>query len=101
MLKKDLIRLCMLHLLAERDRYGYEMLELLHKAFPDTQESAIYAVLRELSREKLTETYMGETSGGPARKYYRVAGRGRELYQELLAQWRQLKSALAELGVDP
>lgn len=100
MLKKDLMRLCMLHLLAQRDRYGYEMLELLHKAFPDTQESAIYAVLRELSREKLAGTYQGETSAGPVRKYYQVTDRGRELYLSLLNQWRQLKTALAELGVD-
>lgn len=100
MLKKDLMELCMLHLLMEKDRYGYEVLELLHKAFPDTQESAIYAVLRGLSREKLTESYVGETSGGPARKYYRITQGGREEYERVLAQWRQMKAALAELGVE-
>lgn len=100
MLKKDVIRLCMLHLLTVSDRYGYEMLSLLHGAFPDTQESAIYALLRELCREKLTESYMGETSAGPARKYYRLTGLGRENYEILLAQWRQMKDALTELGVD-
>lgn len=100
MLKKDVIRLCMLHLLTVGDRYGYEMLSLLHGAFPDTQESAIYALLRELCREKLTESYMGETSAGPARKYYRLTQQGKEAYEGLLAQWRQLKGALTELGVD-
>lgn len=100
MLKKDLMRLCMLHLLTAGDRYGYEMLELLHKAFPDTQESAIYAVLRELSRDKLTETYRGNISSGPVRKYYRITAQGKEEYASLLAQWRQLKAAVAELGVE-
>jgi len=100
MLKKDLIRLCMLHLLTGQDRYGYEMLELLHNAFPETQESAIYAVLRGLSKDKLTESYQGDTSAGPARKYYRITSQGKEEYERLLAQWRQLKAAVAELGVE-
>lgn len=100
MLKKDLIRLCMLHLLTGQDRYGYEMLEFLHNAFPETQESAIYAVLRGLSKDKLTESYLGDTSAGPARKYYRITSHGKEEYERLLAQWRQLKAAVAELGVE-
>lgn len=99
MLKKDLIKLCMLHLLTVNDRYGYEVLSLLHSAFPDTQESAIYALLRELCREKYTESYMGETSGGPARKYYRITERGRSGYTELLEQWRALRESLAGLGL--
>lgn len=100
MLKKELMTLCMLQLLMSQDRYGYEMLSLLHKAFPETQESAIYAVLRELSKEKLAETYRGETSAGPVRKYYRITEKGREVYQGLLGQWCQLTAALRELGVD-
>lgn len=99
MLKKDLIRLCMLHLLTVSDRYGYEMLSLLHDAFHDTQESAIYAILRELCREKFTESYMGETSGGPARKYYRITVQGREGYAQLAGQWRALKKSLEGLGI--
>ena len=100
MLKKELMQLCMLHLLALQDRYGYEMLSLLHGAFPDTQESAIYAVMRELCREKQTESYYGETSGGPARKYYRITETGRKFYAGLLEQWHTLKRALKELGVE-
>ncbi len=99
MLKKELMELCMLHLLAEGDRYGYEMLSLLHAAFPDTQESAIYALLRALCRGEYTENYQGEVSGGPVRKYYRVTEKGRERYEELLEQWRKMKRAMDELGV--
>ena len=77
MLKKDLLRLCLLHLLAEKDCYGYEMLSRLHNAFPDTQESTIYALLRELGREDCTQSYQGEVSGGPTRKYYRLTDKGK------------------------
>lgn len=99
MLKKDIIRLCMLHLLTVSDRYGYEVLSVLHRIFPDTQESAIYALLRELCREGCTESYVGEVSGGPARKYYRITEPGRGEYQRLVGQWRALKGFLEELGI--
>lgn len=100
MLKKDLIELCLLHLLSTGDRYGYEVLSRLHAAFPDTQESAVYAILRGLGREGLTEQYQGEVSGGPARKYYRLTDAGRKKYEELLNQWRTLLAALSELGLE-
>ena len=76
MLKKDLIELCLLHLLSTGDRYGYEVLSRLHAAFPDTQESAVYAILRLLGKSGYTQQYQGEVSGGPARKYYRLTEAG-------------------------
>lgn len=100
MLKKDLLELCLLHLMAEGDQYGYELLRRLHAVFPDTQESAIYAILRGLCREGATERYEGETSGGPARKYYCVTEQGRERLAALLETWRQTKGALSALGID-
>lgn len=99
MLKKDLIKLCMLHLLTESDRYGYEVLSLLHSAFPDTGESAIYALLRELCRNGHTESYIGETSEGPARKYYRITDSGREECGRLGGIWRALRESMERLGI--
>lgn len=99
MLKKDLIELCLLHLLSTGDRYGYEVLSRLHAAFPDTQESAVYAILRGLGKEGFTEQYQGEVSGGPARKYYRLTDAGRRKYTGLMNQWRSFLAALAELGL--
>lgn len=99
MLKKDLLELGLLHLISEEDQYGYELLRRLYTAFPNTQESTIYAVLRGLCREACTEAYPGKTSGGPVRKYYRLTERGRERYETLLESWRSLCAALAELGL--
>ena len=99
MLKKDLIELCLLHLLSTGDRYGYEVLSRLHAAFPDTQESAVYAILRLLGRSGYTQQYQGEVSGGPARKYYRLTQEGRERYDVLLTTWREMRDAVAALGI--
>ncbi len=100
MLKRDLLELCLLHLMTEGDRYGYELLRQLHGVFPDTQESAIYAILRGLCREGITERYQGETSGGPVRKYYRLTEAGRARYAVLLETWRGTRDALAALGIE-
>ena len=99
MLKKDLIELCLLHLLAQGDQYGYELLRRLHDAFPDTQESAVYALLRGLCKAGCSEQYVGETSDGPARKYYRLTDHGMAVYGDRLKQWRALTAALENLGI--
>lgn len=99
MLKKDLLELCLLHLMVQGDQYGYELLRQLHGVFPDTQESAIYAILRGLCREGLTERYQGETSGGPARKYYRLTEAGQSRRAALLEEWRGTRDALSTLGI--
>ena len=100
MLKRDLLELCLLQLLTAEDRYGYDLLRRLSAVFPDTQESTIYAILRGLCKEGCTETYQGETSCGPTRKYYRLTGAGRERLGALLRQWDALRRALAEIGVN-
>ena len=101
MLKKDVLELCLLSLMSQGDQYGYELLRRLHAVFPDVQESAIYAILRQLCREGATERYQGETSGGPVRKYYRLTELGREQLEQLTEDWRRLQGIMAALGIAP
>lgn len=100
MLKKDLLELCLLQVLSRGDQYGYELLRQLHDGFPDTQESAVYALLRGLCRDGFTEQYQGAVSGGPARKYYRLTPAGAAKHAQLLEAWRSLKATLEALGVE-
>ncbi|MBE7008219.1 MAG: PadR family transcriptional regulator [Ruminococcaceae bacterium] len=100
MLKKDLMELCLLHLLAQSAQYGYELLRRLHDAFPDTQESAIYAILRGLCKENYTKSFAGESSDGPTRKYYELTDKGREKHAALLQEWRAMKKAISEMGIE-
>lgn len=100
MLKKDLLELCLLQVLSRGDQYGYELLRQLHDGFPDTQESAVYALLRGLCQDGFTEQYQGAVSGGPARKYYRLTPAGAAKHAQLLEAWRSLKATLEALGVE-
>lgn len=100
MLKKDLLELCLLQLLAGGDKYGYEVLTPLRAAFPDTQESAIYALLRGLGKAKLTTWYMAPGGGGPDRKYYQLTAAGQVRLAVLQEDWRHMRDAIASFGVE-
>ena len=76
-LKKGVLEYCLLHQIAKKERYGYELLKQMAEAFPSVQESTIYAILRRLRTNGLAETYDGTISGGPARKYYQITEEGR------------------------
>ena len=100
MLKKDLLELCLLQLLSRGDKYGYEVLTPLRTAFPDTQESAIYALLRGLGKEGCTSWYMAPGGGGPDRKYYKLTPAGQTWLEEMRGQWRKMRDAIASFGVE-
>ena len=68
--------------------------------FPDTQESAIYALLRGLGKEKYTEWYMAPGGAGPDRKYYRITSAGQTRLEEIRNQWRNMRDAIASFGVE-
>ena len=100
MLKKDLLELCLLQLLSGGEKYGYEVLTPLRAAFPDTQESAIYALLRGLGKEGFTEWYMAPGGGGPDRKYYKLTPAGQARLELLRAGWRHMRDAIAAFGLE-
>ena len=100
MLKKDLLELCLLQLLSGGEKYGYEVLTPLRAAFPDTQESAIYALLRGLGTEGFTEWYMAPGGGGPDRKYYKLTPAGQARLELLRADWRHMRDAIAAFGLE-
>lgn len=98
-MKKGVLEMCILHLLAARPLYGYELMKTVQEAFPDVYDGSVYAVLRRLHGDGCTETYIGETSGGPQRKYFRLTGAGRERLAAALAEWRTLVAAVGSLGI--
>lgn len=77
--KKGVLELCVLSLLQEKDRYGYEISEILAKKI-DISDGTVYPILRKLKSDGLVTTYLSEASGGPPRKYYSLTRLGRETF---------------------
>ncbi|MCI9405793.1 MAG: PadR family transcriptional regulator [Oscillospiraceae bacterium] len=99
-LKRGILNICILQLLKEKDRYGYDIIKILQGFFPDTEESTLYAILRRLHKEGLTRLYTsGEISHGPPRKYYKISDKGKEALQQAVSSWRRIEAILQEIGI--
>ncbi len=85
-LKKGVLELCVLQLLLDKDRYGYELVAEISTSV-EISEGTIYPLLRRLKTDGLVSTYLEESSEGPPRKYYRLTQTGEEMRAALLADW--------------
>ena len=86
--KKGVLELCVLSLIARKDCYGYELVELISRNI-EIAEGTIYPLLRRLTKEGFCTTYLAESTEGPPRKYYRLTPAGREVQRQLLREWEQ------------
>jgi PadR family transcriptional regulator PadR len=87
-LLKGVLSLLLLHLLAERESYGYEVVQRLQEAgFADVLEGSVYPALNRLLRDGLVDTRLVPSPSGPARKYYRLTDDGHRALAESTAAW--------------
>lgn len=84
--KKGVLNLCVLALVAERDRYGYELVQAISNKVT-ISEGAVYPLLRRLTKEGLFTTYLVESDEGPPRKYYAITPQGMMHLSELRSEW--------------
>jgi PadR family transcriptional regulator, regulatory protein PadR len=77
--RKGLLELCVLNALAERERYGYELVKAL-VSVPGlgVTEGTLYPLLSRLRVQGLISSRLEESTEGPARKYYSLTQSGRE-----------------------
>ena len=87
-LLKGVLSLLLLHLLAEQESYGYEVVQRLQAAgLTDVLEGTVYPALARLEREGRVTARLVSSSSGPARKYYRPTAAGYEALVAGTATW--------------
>lgn len=95
-IRRGLLELCVLALIARRPSYGYEIVtELTSRGALATREGTIYPLLRRLRRDALLDTYWVESSSGPPRQYYRLTAAGQRHLTRLRAAWNTI---VADVG---
>ena len=94
--KKGVLELCVLSLLRQQDRYGYEISEFLSKHI-DIADGTVYPLLRKLKADGLVTTYLQEESGGPPRKYYKLTQLGEDVYNMDRAEYLRFAETVREL----
>ncbi len=92
-LKKGVLGLCVLALLARGNSYAYEIASRLSAAV-DMGEGTIYPLMRRMQGEGLVSTYLEESPSGPPRKYYAITDGGRKRLEELAGEWREFVEAV-------
>jgi PadR family transcriptional regulator PadR len=95
-LKKGILELCVLTLLAEKDSYGYLLTSRLAEAI-GISEGTIYPLLRKLQEEELVDTYLTDSASGPPRRYFRLTKAGHRALAAKRAEWKAFKTALADI----
>lgn len=94
--KKGVLELCVLVLLDEKDRYGYEMVDEISKNI-SISEGTIYPLLKRLKKEGFLTSYLKESPGGPPRKYYQITDIGKGKKDELVAEWNSFSAGVNNL----
>lgn len=90
-LLKGVLTLLLLRLLAERESYGYEVVQRLRGVgLSGITEGTVYPALSRLQREGRIDSRLVPSSSGPARKYYRPTPAGHAALNAGTADWRSL-----------
>ncbi len=94
-MRRGAIEYCVLALLQEEDRYGFELTRTLAAADGlVTSEGTIYPLLARLRKEGLVKTTWKESQHGPPRRYYRITRDGKAALEAFVTQWRRFRDTV-------
>ena len=88
-----------LRLLAEKDMYGYEMIDTLRKRSENVFElkaGTLYPLLHGLEEKRLVTSYEQEVLG-KARKYYQITGEGKKHLEQKKTEWEKYSKAVSNV----
>lgn len=95
-LKRGVLELCVLALLARGDSYAYEIATRL-AAEIGTGEGTVYPLMRRMQADGLLDDYLVESSSGPPRRYYRLSKVGRASLSAQRKTWEAFSRAIDRL----
>ena len=97
-LRKGVLDLCILNLLAQGEIYGYDLVKRL-AGVPGlvVTEGTVYPLLSRLRKAGLVDTRLQESSAGPARRYYALTADGKRVRTLMNAYWSDLAASVSRL----
>ena len=98
-LRKGVLDMCVLALLARRDGYAYDIASRLAEDI-GMGEGTIYPLMRRMQADGLVKTYLEESSSGPPRKYYQLTRAGHAALAAQRADWTEFVAAVAKVLSD-
>ncbi|HEX8227074.1 MAG TPA: PadR family transcriptional regulator [Candidatus Saccharimonadales bacterium] len=89
-----------LKLLSGGDKYGYEIIRLIHEHSGqqyELKEATMYSSLKRLEQDGSIISYWGDETHGGRRKYYRITTGGQRQYERNTKHWIQAQQVLKRL----
>ncbi len=94
-MRRGTLAYCVLAVLKERERYGFELVQVLGTVEGMvTSEGTIYPLLARLRRQELVETTWRESTSGPPRRYYRLSRTGRHALDDFSEEWARFRDGV-------
>ena len=98
-LRKGVLDMCVLAMLARRDGYAYDIASRLAVDI-GMGEGTIYPLMRRMQADGLVKTYLAESSSGPPRKYYQLTRAGHAALAAQRAEWSSFVESVAKVLAD-
>lgn len=97
-IKRGLLEMCILNLLAREQLYGYQLSKKL-TAIPGlvVTEGTIYPLISRLKRDGLLKTNFVESPHGPVRKVYELSADGERRRKDINEMWKEVSHSINEL----
>lgn len=77
-------------------QYGYSLVQLLEESGISIEQSTLYPLLRRLEKQELVTSSWDHTESRP-RRYYVLSEFGKEILQQLKAEWDKMSKELTML----
>ena len=96
-LRKGVLELCILSILAKERKYASEILSHLKDAKLIVVEGTLYPLLTRLRSANFLTYQWEESKTGPPRKYYSITEEGKHFLSELAGSWNELQNAVEQI----
>jgi PadR family transcriptional regulator PadR len=98
-LRKGVLDMCVLAMLARQDGYAYDIASRLARDI-GMGEGTIYPLMRRMQADGLVKTYLEESSAGPPRKYYQLTRAGHAALAAQRIEWTSFVTSVAKVLSD-
>jgi PadR family transcriptional regulator PadR len=96
-MRKGVIELCILAIIATQDAYASDIILKLKEARLIVVEGTLYPLLTRLKNDGLTVYRWEESKSGPPRKYHQITPKGLELLAALKDDWSDLVGSVGRI----
>ena len=96
-MRKGVLELCTLSVLAIGEAYPTEIIEQLKSSKMMIVEGTLYPLLTRLKNANYLTYRWEESTSGPPRKYYKLTEQGENLLRELEHTWDEMAHAVNKL----